>query len=50
MGQHLGRWRAREITIETDQSQPIQGDGEVWGNTPISIKVLPGAMRVLVPK
>ena len=43
-------WRAKEITIETDQPQPIQGDGEVWGPTPISIKVLPGAMRVLVPK
>jgi YegS/Rv2252/BmrU family lipid kinase len=43
-------WRAREITIETDKPQPIQGDGEIWGNTPISIKVLPGAMRVLVPK
>ena len=43
-------WRAKEITIKTDQPQPIQGDGEVWGNTPISIKVLPGALRVLVPK
>lgn len=42
-------WRAREITIETDQPQPTQGDGEVWGQTPISIRVLPGAMRVLVP-
>ena len=43
-------WQAKEITIETDQPQPIQGDGEIWGNTPISIKVLPGAMRVLVPE
>ena len=42
-------WRAREITIQTDQPQSIQGDGEIWGQTPISIKVLPGAMRVLVP-
>ena len=43
-------WRAREITIQTDQPQPTQGDGEIWGTTPISIKVLPGAMHVLVPK
>ncbi len=43
-------WQAKEITIGTDQPQPIQGDGEVWGNTPISIRVLPKAMRVLVPK
>jgi YegS/Rv2252/BmrU family lipid kinase len=42
-------WRAREITIETDPPQPIQGDGEIWGTTPISIKVLPGGMQVLVP-
>lgn len=43
-------WQAREIMISTNQPQPIQGDGEVWGNTPISIRVLPKAMRVLVPK
>ena len=42
-------WQAKEISIETDQPQPIQGDGEIWGTTPISIKVLPGTMRVLVP-
>ena len=42
-------WRAKEITIQSDPPQPIQGDGEVWGSTPISIKVLPNAMQVLVP-
>ena len=42
-------WQAKEITIETDRPQAIQGDGELWGNTPITIKVLPAAMRVLVP-
>lgn len=42
-------WQAREITIQTNPPQSIQGDGEVWGKTPISIKVIPGAMRVLVP-
>ena len=42
-------WRAKEITIQSDPPQPIQGDGEIWDQTPISIKVLPGAMRVLVP-
>ena len=43
-------WRAKEITIATDQPQAIQGDGEIWDPTPITIRVLPGAMRVLVPK
>ena len=42
-------WRAREITIETDQKQAVQGDGEIWEDTPITIKVLPGAMKVLIP-
>jgi len=42
-------WRAKEITIKTDAPQSIQDDGEIWGTTPISIKVLPGAMQVLVP-
>jgi len=43
-------WRGKEITINSDPPQSIQGDGEVWDPTPISIKVLPGAMRVLVPE
>jgi YegS/Rv2252/BmrU family lipid kinase len=43
------QWRAKEVTIESDPPQHIQGDGEVWEPTPISIKVLPGAMRVMVP-
>ena len=43
-------WRAKEIFIQTDPPQSIQGDGEIWGTTPISIKVLPETMHVLVPK
>jgi diacylglycerol kinase (ATP) len=40
-------WRARDITIVTDPPLPVQADGEMWGTTPISINVLPGAVRVL---
>jgi diacylglycerol kinase (ATP) len=40
-------WRARDITIVTDPSLPVQADGEMWGTTPISINVMPGAVRVL---
>lgn len=42
-------WHAREITIQTDSPKSIQGEGEIWGTKPISIKVIPDAMRVLVP-
>jgi YegS/Rv2252/BmrU family lipid kinase len=40
-------WKARQITITTDPLLPVQGDGEMWGTTPISISVQPGAVRVL---
>jgi YegS/Rv2252/BmrU family lipid kinase len=40
-------WRARHITIVTDPPLPVQADGEMWGTTPISIDVLPRAIRVL---
>jgi diacylglycerol kinase (ATP) len=42
-------WQAREITIATDSPQAVIGDGETWGETPISVKVLPGAVRVIRP-
>jgi YegS/Rv2252/BmrU family lipid kinase len=42
-------WQAREITIATDSPQAVIGDGEAWGETPITMKVLPGAVRVIAP-
>jgi YegS/Rv2252/BmrU family lipid kinase len=43
-------WQAREITIETDPPHQVIGDGELWGETPISVKVLPQAVRFVVPE
>jgi YegS/Rv2252/BmrU family lipid kinase len=40
-------WQAKEITITTDPPQSIQVDGEVGWETPVKIKVVPGAVRVL---
>jgi YegS/Rv2252/BmrU family lipid kinase len=42
-------WQAREITIEATPSQLVHADGEVIGRTPITLKVLPGALSVLTP-
>jgi YegS/Rv2252/BmrU family lipid kinase len=42
-------WQAKEITIATDPPQAVIGDGEAWGETPITLKVLPGAVRVIGP-
>jgi diacylglycerol kinase family enzyme len=43
-------WQAKEIKISTDPPQSIQVDGEVGWQTPVSIKVVPQAVKVLTPK
>jgi YegS/Rv2252/BmrU family lipid kinase len=43
-------WQAREITIAADPPQPVVGDGESWGETPIEVTVLPGTVRVVAPR
>jgi diacylglycerol kinase family enzyme len=42
-------WRASEVTVDTDPDQPVWTDGEYWGRTPVSLKVLPGVLPVVVP-
>ncbi|MCL4262073.1 MAG: YegS/Rv2252/BmrU family lipid kinase [Anaerolineae bacterium] len=42
-------WRGKEVVIETDPDQPVWTDGEYNGRTPISMKVIPGALKVVVP-
>jgi diacylglycerol kinase family enzyme len=44
----IHHWQAREITIEADPPQHVIGDGELWGETPISLKVLPQAVHFVV--
>ncbi len=41
-------WRGKEITIDTEPDQPVWTDGEYTGRTPISLKVVPGALKVVV--
>ena len=45
----LHHWQAKEVTIVTESPQPVIGDGEAWGETPIMLKVLPSAIRVIGP-
>jgi YegS/Rv2252/BmrU family lipid kinase len=45
----LLHWRAREVTIEADPPQTIQLDGEILDQTPAQARVLPSALRVIVP-
>jgi diacylglycerol kinase family enzyme len=35
--------------LHSDESVPVQLDGDEWTRTPIEITVLPAALRVLSP-
>jgi diacylglycerol kinase (ATP) len=39
----------RSIAISADQPLPIQADGEIIGDTPLQIQVVPDALKVIVP-
>ncbi len=41
--------QCRELSIDTAPDQPIWADGEYIGRTPATIKVIPGALAVVVP-
>ncbi len=40
--------QAREIIVDADPPQRVVGDGEEWGETPITVKVLAQAIRFVV--
>ena len=42
--------QGKELTVETDPDQPIWADGEYIGRTPVTVKVLPGELSIVVPK
>jgi YegS/Rv2252/BmrU family lipid kinase len=39
----------REVHVETDPPLPVDVDGEIRGLTPVTVTLLPNALRVLVP-
>jgi diacylglycerol kinase family enzyme len=41
--------QCRELTIETEPDQAVWADGEYIGRTPVFVKVLPGALSIVVP-
>lgn len=45
----IDHWQGREIHIESDPPQSIQVDGEILGETPLSINIIPQAVRVITP-
>ena len=47
---HVIRLRGRHVELEADPPLPVQFDGDVDGETPVTFDVLPGALRVVVPE
>jgi diacylglycerol kinase family enzyme len=45
----LQRWQVHEATISADPPQPVQVDGEMLPKEPVTARVLPQAVRVIVP-
>lgn len=50
LGDPLQHWQAREIRIESEPAQDAICDGEPIDGMPFTIRVLPRALRVIVPK
>lgn len=42
-------WQVRRVTIDCDPPQPVLLDGEPLGDTPVTVEVVPQALKVLVP-
>jgi diacylglycerol kinase family enzyme len=42
-------WEGQAVTVGTDRPLPVQGDGEVIGETPLEVRMVPGVLRVVVP-
>ena len=42
--------RARVVTVDSAETLPIELDGEQVGTTPVRFEVVPGALRVRVPR
>lgn len=40
----------REVTVSTARPMPVQADGEIVGETPVTVRIVPGAVRVVVPR
>jgi YegS/Rv2252/BmrU family lipid kinase len=43
-------WQGKDISVTSTPKQTVQCDGEVLEKMPLHIKIIPGAINVLVPK
>jgi diacylglycerol kinase (ATP) len=45
----LKHWQVRQARVEADPPRSVQVDGELLAKTPVTIRVVPAAVQVLVP-
>ena len=45
----VGYARGREIRVVTEPVEPVQLDGEAGGETPFTVNVVPGTIRIMMP-
>lgn len=45
----IHRFRARRVRLSAGRRSPFHGDGEILGDAPLEIEVLPAAVRVIAP-
>ncbi len=43
-------WQGKDICVSSRPKQTVQCDGEVLEKIPLHIRIIPGVVRVLVPK
>jgi len=46
----IQRFQVDRVRIETDRPRSFHGDGEILGNTPVEVTVVPNAVRILRPR
>jgi diacylglycerol kinase family enzyme len=46
---YLAYARGREVTIAADPPEPVQFDGDQFGETPVTALIQPGALKVMAP-
>jgi diacylglycerol kinase family enzyme len=40
---------AREVEIRGSEKLPVQGDGDIIGRLPVTVKIVPKAVQIVVP-
>ncbi len=48
--QNMLHWKAREVHVISNPVQPVQGDGDLLGQSPIHAKAVPRAVDIIVPE